>query len=310
MNKKSKIYVVGSEGLVGSAIVRALKNEKYANIVTKSHKKLDLLDRNKVFDFYKKEKPEYVILAAAKVGGIDANILHPAQFLIENVLIQNNVILGALNNNVKRFINISCGCAYPTHSKQPIKETYLLEGKPEITNEGFAIAKILGIKMCENISIEYKKQFMSCICANTYGPNDHFEVDRSHVIPALIQKFHYAKIHKKPNVTVWGSGSVLREYIYVDDLARAVVLMLIHKRKCPNLINIGSGQEISIKNLAKIIKKIVKFKGAILFDKTKQEGMKRRILDSSKINKMGFNPAVSIEEGIVNTYSYFLSGLQ
>jgi len=305
MNKSSKIYIAGHTGLIGSALVRKYQKEGYITILTRTHQELDLTDHKKVTDFFDQQRPEYVILAAAKVGGIQANSAHPAQFLTENILIQNNVILSALKYGVKKLLFISCGCAYPTQANQPIKEEYLLSGQLERTNEGFAIAKIAGMKLCETINLEYKKDFISCIAANTYGEQDHFDEKRSHVISALIKKFHQAKVENLSNVTIWGTGTARREFIYVDDLAKGLHL-LMQKYSDPKTINVGSGQEFTIKQLSKMIQNIVGYEGTITFDSTKPDGMKRRIFDSGNIKNLGFKPQVSFEEGIKRAYEYYL----
>lgn len=304
MNKRSKIYIAGHTGLVGSALVRKYKREGFTNILTRTHKELDLLDSTAVKKFFQKERPEYVFLAAAKVGGISANSAHPAQFLIENLNIQSHVILSALEFDVNKLLYISCGCAYPTKAKQPIKEDYLLTGSLEPTNEGFALAKIIGMKLCEKINSEYQKNFISCIAANTYGEGDHFSNERSHVISALIQKFHHAKEHNLPNVSIWGTGTARREFIYVDDLANGLDL-LMQTYSDPHAINMGSGQEVSIKKLSSIIQKVVGYKGTAEFDRSKPDGMKRRIFDSTKITRLGFKPKIQLEEGIARTYKFF-----
>lgn len=306
MDKSSKIYIAGHTGLVGSTLLRKYRKEGYRNLIVKTHRGLNLTDQKKVDTFFKKELPEYVIIAAAKVGCIKANMTYPVEFMYENFLIQNNLIGSALTYNIKKLLYISCDCAYPTQSKQPIKEEYLLTGIPEPTNEGFAIAKIAGIKLCEKIYIEYGKNFISCVPANTYGVGDHFDETRSHVIPALIKRFHHAKINNLPTVTLWGTGKAFREFIYVDDLAEAI-FKLLEKYNGSQFINIGTGEEISIKDLAFLIKKIVGFRGEVMFDKTKPDGMLRRLLDSSKLKKMGFKPKISLEEGIKKSYQYFLT---
>lgn len=305
MKKNSRIYIPGHTGLIGSALIRKYNREGFTNIITKSHKELDLRSEAKVKKFFQKEKPEYVILAAAKVGGIKVNMAYPAQFMSDNLLIQNNVILSALEFNVKKLLYISCGCAYPTKSKQPIKEDYLLNGKPEITNEGFAIAKITAMKLCEKIYIEYKREFISCIAANTYGENDHFEEERSHVISALIKRFHHAKKNNIPSVSIWGTGKAKREFIYVDDLADGLHL-LMQKYSDLETINLGTGEEVSIKKLSNIIQKVIGYKGEIQFDSTKPNGMMRRVFDNKKITALGFKPKITIEDGIKRAYNYFL----
>lgn len=306
MDKNSKIYIAGVTGLIGSAILRKYRKEGYQNLIVKTHPGLNLTNQKKVDTFFKKEQPEYVIIAAAKVGGIKANMTYPFEFMYENLVIQNNLIWSALKYSVKKLLYISCDCAYPTQSKQPIKEEYLLTGVPEPTNEGFALAKIAGIKLCEKIYIEYGKNFISCIPANTYGVGDHFDEERSHVIPALIKRFHQAKINHLSSVTLWGTGKAQREFIYVDDLSEAIFL-LMEQYNSSQFINIGTEEEISIKDLAFLIKKIVGFKGEIMFDKTKPDGMLRRLLDSSKYKEIGFRPKLSLQEGIKKTYQYFLT---
>ena len=303
--KDAKIYIAGHTGLVGSALYRKYQKLRYKNILVKSHSELDLTNQQKVETFIDREKPEYIIIAAAKVGGIRANMTKPAEFLYDNLMIQNNIIWSALHHNVKKLLYISCGCAYPTRSNQPIKEKYLLTGLPEPTNEGFALAKIAGIKLCEKIFSEYGKNFIACIPANTYGVDDHFDDERSHVIPALIKRFHRAKTDKLPAVTLWGTGRARREFIYVDDLADAIFLLMGSYDK-NELINIGSGEDVSIKDLALLIKDVVGYKGKILFDTTKPDGMLKRILDSSKIQRLGFVPETNFRRGLEKTYFHFL----
>lgn len=305
IDKKSRIYITGHTGLIGSTILRKYKNEGYVNLLTKTHQDVNLIDQKQVNKLFEKEKPEYVIMAAARVGGIKANMTYPADFMYENLMIQNNVIWAALQHNVKKLLYISCGCAYPTQSKQPMKEEYILTGVPEPTNEGFAIAKIAGIKLCEKIYQQHSKKFISCIPANTYGENDHFEEEKSHVIPALIKRFHQAKENSAPDVTLWGTGKARREFIYVDDLAHAIsFLMKNYDEK--DYINIGSGEDVTIAQLAEIIKDIVGYKGKIVYNTTKPDGMTQRILDASKIKNMGFICQTSLKAGIKITYDYFL----
>ncbi|PJE61279.1 GDP-fucose synthetase [Candidatus Roizmanbacteria bacterium CG10_big_fil_rev_8_21_14_0_10_39_12] len=306
MNKSSKIYIAGHTGLIGSALIRKYTRDGYTNIVSRTHKELNLTHLEAVKNFFAKERPEYVILAAAKVGGIQANIANPAKFLIENILIQNNVFLSAHEYGVKKLLFISCGCAYPTQAQQPIKEEYLLSGKLEQTNEGFAIAKIAGMKLCETINLEYKKEFISCIAANTYGEHDHFDEKRSHVISALIKKFHHAKANDLPQVSIWGTGTAKREFIYVDDLADGLDL-LMKNYSSPETINIGSGQEFTIKKLSEIIQRVIKYEGKVTFDSSKSDGMKRRLFDNTKSKALGFTPKISLEEGILRTYTFFIN---
>lgn len=305
MNKQSKIYLAGHEGLVGSAIYRSLIRDGYTNVLTITRSSLDLINQAAVQKFFKSERPEYVIHAAGRIGGIKANITYPAEFLYENMMITGNVIWSAHQNNVKKLIYISCGCSYPTKSEQPIKEEYLLTGVPEPTNEGLTLAKISGIKLCQTIAREYKKNFISCIPANTYGENDHYDEMRSHVISALMQRFHSAKKENLPEVTMWGTGAAHREFIYVDDLADAI-LFLMNTYDSPEVLNIGGMEEVSMKELAAMIKKIVGYRGVIKYDTTKPDGMLRRSLDSSKIKALGFSAKTSLEEGLKITYEHFL----
>lgn len=305
MDKKSKIYIAGHTGLIGSAIVRKYKQNGYLNLILKSRQELNLTNQNEVESFFIAEKPEFVIVSAAKVGGIKANMIYPFDFMYENLAIQNNIIRSSLKHGVKKLLYISCGCAYPTKAKTPIKEESLLTNIPEPTNEGFALAKIVGIKLCEKIFTQYNKSFISCIPANAYGINDHFEAERSHVVPAMIKKFHLAKVNNLESVTLWGTGRAEREFIYVDDLAEGI-LFLMDNYNMKEVINIGSGQDISIEELAFLVKEIVRYKGKILFDDTKPDGMMKRILDSSKIKKMGFGAKTSMKEGLRKSYLYFL----
>ncbi len=304
INKDAKIYIAGHTGLVGSAIVRTYRKAGYRNLLVKSHRELDLMNQDDVEKFISREKPEYVIVAAAKVGGIKANMTYPFEFMHENLAIQNNLIWSALKHDVKKLLYISCGCAYPTQSKQPIKEECLLTGVPEPTNEGFALAKIVGIKLCEKIYTEYGKDFVSCIPANTYGVGDHFDEERSHVIPALIKRFHQAKINHLPSITLWGTGKAQREFIYIDDLAEAIYLIM-EKYSDRKTINIGSGVDVTIGELANLVKKTVGYTGKIVYDTTKPDGMPKRILDSTKIKKLGFRYKISLNKGLEKTYEYF-----
>ncbi len=305
INKNSKIYIAGHTGLVGSAIIRKYQKEGYKKLLIRTRKELDLTNQNDVEKFLGREKPQYVIVAAARVGGIRANICSPSEFLWDNLMIQNNIIWSSFKHNVKKLLFISCGCAYPYQAPSPMKEEFILTGSPEPTNEGFAVAKIAGMKLCEKINSQYHKNFISCIPANTYGINDPFDEERSHVIPALIKKFHQAKINKLTSATLWGSGRAQREFIYVDDLAEAIYL-LMEEYSHPETINIGSGEDITISQLANLVKNIVGYDGKILYDKTKPDGMPRRILDSTKINKMGFTCKISLNNGLKKTYEYFL----
>jgi len=309
MDKVAKIFLAGHTGLVGSSILRKLKENQYTNIIVSTHQQLDLRQQSLVEDFFREKKPQYVILSAALVGGIRANITNPTEFLYDNLMIQNNVIYSSYKNNVEKLLFVACGCAYPTNAPQPMKEEYLLTGLPEPTNEGFALSKLTGIKLCEKIFDQYKRCFISCIPANTYGPNDHFDQFKSHVIPGLIKKVFLAKRQNLKQVDVWGTGKAIREFIYVDDLAEAILLLMnkYHKRE---VINIGSGQEITIKDLVFLIKEIVGYKGKIIFDKTKPDGMKRRFLNSSKLQDLGFTAKTDLKNGLKKTYDYFLQEIQ
>ncbi|MCL4374589.1 GDP-L-fucose synthase [Patescibacteria group bacterium] len=308
MNRKSSIYLAGHTGLVGSAILRHLHQRDFTNLLYRTHQELELTDQHQVERFFAKKKPEYVIVAAAKIGGIKANVTYPFEFMYENLAIQNNLIVSSLKHGVKKLLYLSCGCAYPTRSKQPIREDYLLTGVPEPTNEGFALAKIVGVKLCEKIYSEYGRKFISCIPANTYGVGDHFEESRSHVIPALIKKFHQAKLNRQPTVTLWGTGMAEREFMYVDDLAAAIVLLMQQYDK-KEVINIGSEESVKVKDLANLTKTIVGYQGKIAFDTSKPDGMMKRILDSSKIKALGFKPKVKLAEGLKKTYRYYLQSL-
>lgn len=305
IEKNSKIYVAGHRGMVGSAIVRRLINEGYKNIICRTSKELDLRNQNEVEEFFKYERPEYVILAAAKVGGIQANIKMPADYLIENLQIQTNVIYSSFKYNVKKLLFLGSSCIYPTNAPQPLKEEYLLTSPLEPTNEGYAIAKIAGLKMCEYYNKQYNKNFISIMPCNLYGINDNFNLENSHVMAALIRKFHEGKVNNLPYVTVFGTGNQYREFMYIDDLAEgAIFLMNNYSEK--GFINIGTGTDITIKELSYKIKEIVGYKGEILFDTSKPDGMNRKLLDISKINKLGWKSNTSLDDGIKKTYDYYL----
>lgn len=305
IEKNSKIYVAGHRGMVGSAIVRRLINEGYKNIICRTSKELDLRNQNEVEEFFKYERPEYVILAAAKVGGIQANIKMPADYLIENLQIQTNVIYSSFKYNVKKLLFLGSSCIYPTNAPQPLKEEYLLTSPLEPTNEGYAIAKIAGLKMCEYYNKQYNKNFISIMPCNLYGINDNFNLENSHVMAALIRKFHEGKVNNLPYVTVFGTGNQYREFMYIDDLAEgAIFLMNNYSEK--GFINIGTGTDITIKELSYKIKEIVGYKGEILFDTSKPDGMNRKLLDISKINELGWKSNTSLDDGIKKTYDYYL----
>jgi GDP-L-fucose synthase len=306
MKKTSKIFIAGHCGMVGSSIVRELEKHGYSNIITRSKKELNLLNQQAVKDFFEKEKPEFVFLAAAKVGGIEANRTRLADFIYENLQIQNNVIHHSFLNNVKRLLFLGSSCIYPRLAPQPIKEEYLLTDILEPTNYGYAIAKIAGVKMCEAYRSQYGCDFVPVMPTNLYGINDNFDLLSSHVLPALINKFHEAKTNDESFVEVWGSGTPKRELLYVDDLAEACVFIM-NNYNITDLINIGTGEDITIKELAELIKRIVGFKGEIRFDATKPDGTPRKCLDVSKINSFGWKATTSLEEGIKKTYQFYSS---
>ncbi len=305
MDKKDKIYVAGHRGMVGSAIVRKLKEEGFTNIISKSSSELDLRNQQAVKDFFESEKPAYVFLAAAKVGGIMANNTYKADFLIDNLLIETNIIDAAYKNDVKKLMFLGSSCIYPKLAPQPLKEEYLLSGYLEATNEPYAIAKIAGIKLCEYYREQFGCNYISVMPTNLYGPNDNYDLQNSHVLPALIRKFHAAKINGDDNVTVWGSGSPKREFLYVDDLANACYyLMLNYNEK--QFLNIGTGEDLTILELAELIKKITGFEGEIIWDKTKPDGTPRKLMDVSKAHALGWKHEINLEEGIKKTYINFL----
>ncbi len=306
MNKNSKIYVAGHRGMVGSALVRRLQAEGFNNIVYKTSKELNLINQQDVADFFEKEKPEYVILAAAKVGGILANNTYRAQFIYENLMIQNNVIHQSYLNNVKKLLFLGSSCIYPKMAPQPLKEDYLLTGTLEYTNEPYAIAKIAGIKMCEAYRSQYNCNFISAMPTNLYGPNDNYDLNNSHVLPALLRKFHTAKVKQQPSVEIWGTGTPRREFLHVDDLADACYYLL-ENYSGEQLVNIGSGEDITILDLAMLIKKIVGYTGEIVFDRSKPDGTPRKLMDVSKLQKVGWTYSISLEQGIAEVYKEVLS---
>jgi GDP-L-fucose synthase len=305
MEKKSKIFVAGHKGMVGSAIVRELEKQGFANIITKTRQELDLLNQQQVADFFIREKPQFVFLAAAKVGGIEANRSQLGAFTYENLQIQNNIIHNSYLNKVERLVFLGSSCIYPRMAPQPIKEEYLLTGPLEPTNYGYAIAKIAGVKMCEAYQTQYGCDFVSLMPTNLYGINDNFDLNGSHVLPALMRKFHEAKISNKLFVEVWGSGTPMREFLYVDDLAEASIFVMQNK-KVAGLTNIGTGKDLTIKELAEMVQKTVGFKGEIKFDPTKPDGTPRKCLDVSKINSLGWKAKTSLEEGLKIVYQWYL----
>jgi GDP-L-fucose synthase len=305
MNQNSKIYVAGHRGMVGSAIVRELKNQGFNNIINRTHAELDLINQAQVTEFFVQEKPEFVFLAAAKVGGIEANRTKMADFTYENLQIQNNIIHNSYLNGVKRLVFLGSSCIYPKFAPQPIKEESLLTGLLEPTNYGYAIAKIAGVKMCEAYADQYGCDFISLMPTNLYGINDNFDLNSSHVLPALMRKFHEAKVNNSAFVEVWGSGTPKREFLYVDDLAQACVFVMNNKQ-VKGLVNIGVGEDLTICELAELIKKTVGFKGELKFDATKPDGTPRKCMDVSKINSLGWKAKISLEEGIAKVYQWYL----
>ncbi len=306
MEKSSKIYVAGHRGMVGSAIVRKLEKEGYQNIITKTSKELDLRNQIAVADFFATEKPEYVFLAAAKVGGIIANNTYRAEFLFDNLQIQNNIIHNAYLNNVTKLMFLGSSCIYPKMAPQPLKEEYLLTGLLEETNEPYAIAKITGIKMCDAYRAQYGCNYISAMPTNLYGYNDNYHPQNSHVLPALIRKFHEAKQNKAENVTIWGSGSPMREFLFADDLADACYYLMQNYNE-PHLINVGTGEDLTIKDLALMIKDIIGFEGELVFDSSKPDGTPRKLMDVSKLHSKGWKHKVDLKEGIALAYQDFLA---
>lgn len=305
MKKESKIYLAGHNGLVGSALMRKLTSEGFSNIITRTFNELDLRDQSAVERFFIAEKPEYVFLAAAKVGGILANNTYPAEFIYDNLAIEINVIHQAYLHGVKKLLFLGSSCIYPKYAPQPMKEEHLLTGILEPTNEPYAIAKIAGIKMCQAYNRQYGTRFISVMPTNLYGPNDNFDLRTSHVLPALIRKFHEAKIQNKPFVEIWGSGKPRREFLYVDDLADACLFLMQHYEGS-QFVNIGVGEDISIKELALLIKEIVGFQGDLKFDTSKPDGTPRKLLDVSRLTALGWQAKTGLREGIRQTYQWYL----
>ncbi|MGP7817086.1 GDP-L-fucose synthase family protein [Niallia sp. 01092] len=304
MEKDSKIYVAGHKGLVGSAIVRNLKEKGYKHIIGKTRQELDLTKQAEVEQFFKDEKVDYVFLAAAKVGGIGSNNAYPADYIMDNLLMECNVIRSAFHNKVKKLMFLGSSCIYPKFCPQPIKEEYLLTGTLESTNEAYALAKIAGLKMCQFFNTQYGTNFVSVMPTNLYGPHDRFDPNHSHVIPAMITKMDAAKKLNKPVVELWGTGTPLREFLYVEDMAEACVY-LMENYEGNEHINIGTGTDISIKDLAELIKKVIGYEGKIVFDPTKPDGTPRKLLDVSKLTNAGWKPKVDLEEGLRLTYEFY-----
>ncbi|UNC93631.1 GDP-L-fucose synthase family protein [Candidatus Contubernalis alkaliaceticus] len=305
MQPTSKIYVAGHTGLVGSNILRRLKGEGFNNLVTRTSKELDLKNQQAVEDFFKAEQPEYVFMAAARVGGIMANSTFPAEFIYDNLSVQINVIHQSYVNGVKKLLFLGSSCIYPKFAPQPMKEEYLLSGPLEPTNEPYAVAKIAGIIMCQSYNRQYSTNFISVMPTNLYGPGDNFDLETSHVLPALIRKFHEAKVNGELSVTVWGTGIPRREFLHVEDLAQACTFLMSDYDE-NEIVNVGVGSDISILELAHMIKEIVEYDGEIIFDDTKPDGMARKLLDVSRINQMGWNPVYSLYDGIKSTYKWYV----
>ncbi|MBS1665964.1 MAG: GDP-L-fucose synthase [Bacteroidetes bacterium] len=307
MDKKDKIYIAGHRGMVGSAIMRRLQKAGFTHFIVKTSSELDLRNQAGVNDFFAQEKPDYVFLAAAKVGGILANNTYRGEFLYDNLMIQNNVIHAAHLNHVKKLMFLGSSCIYPKLAPQPLKEEYLLTGELEATNEPYAIAKITGIKMCDAYRSQYGSNFISVMPTNLYGPNDNYDLHNSHVLPALIRKFHEAKLNQDPFVTIWGSGKPRREFLHADDLADACVFLMDNFND-PGFVNIGTGDDIEIKELALLVKKIVGYSGEMKHDLSKPDGTPRKLMDITKLQSMGWKARIGLEQGIAAVYEEFCKG--
>lgn len=308
MDKSSKIYIAGHRGLVGSAILKKFQQEGYKNIVTKTHQEIDLTRQDLVEEFFKKENFDYVIIAAARVGGIKANMTYPAEFLYENLMIQNNIIWSAHKFSVKKLMFLGSSCIYPRECPQPMKEEYLLTGKLEPTNEAYAVAKIAGLKLCEYIKREFNKSFISVMPTTIYGPNDHFDPEVAHVVPSLVRRLNEAIKNNSPSIEIWGTGNARREFLHVDDLADAVYF-LMQNYDSEEFINIGVGEDISIKELATILKDLTGFKGELVFDISKPDGMPRKLMDTTRLSKLGWKPKIRIEDGLKETIDWYKNSL-
>ena len=306
MDYNDKIYVAGHKGLVGSSIVRKLQGYGYVNILMRTRREVDLRRQAEVEAFFAQEKPDYVFLAAARVGGIHANDTYPAEFIYDNLMIQSNIIHASFLNKVKKLLFLGSSCIYPRQCLQPIKEEYLLDGKLEPTNEPYAVAKIAGIKMCQSYNRQYGTNYISVMPTNIYGPGDNFDLQSSHVLPALLRKFHEAKVQGKRAVEIWGTGTARREFLYVDDLADACVFLMNHYRDS-EIINIGVGKDISIRELAELIAQIIGFKGKLVFDTSKPNGTPRKLLDISRISALNWKAKISLRDGITKTHQWYIS---
>jgi GDP-L-fucose synthase len=309
VEKKSKIFVAGHRGLVGSALIRVLNQNGYKNLIVKTRTELDLTNASHVNDFFKINRPDYVFMAAAKVGGIWANSNYPVDFIRDNILIQSHTLEAACFNGVKKLVFLGSSCVYPSHCSQPIKEDYLMTGPLEPTNEWYAIAKIAGIKMCQAYQKQYGFKSISLMPNNLYGPNDNFDVQSAHVIPALLRRFHEAKISNKKELVIWGTGNPRREFLHVDDVAEAC-LFLMNNYDGPSVINIGTGQDMQISDLVCLIKEVVGYEGKIIYDSTRPDGCPQKLLDISKINQMGWQYRITLKEGLISTYKWFVENYQ
>ena len=315
MDLKDKIYIAGHRGLVGSAIVRQLESRGFTNLLMRTHKELDLTNQAQVQTFFKQEKPDYVILAAAKVGGIHANNTYPADFIYQNMMIEANVINSAYENKVKRLLFLGSTCIYPKAVEQPMREDALLTGVLEPTNEPYALAKIAGIKLCESYNRQYGTDFRSVMPTNLYGINDNFHPENSHVIPALMQRFHQAKVNNDAEVVVWGTGNAMREFLCVDDMAEASLFVLeldeetykANTKPMLSHINVGTGKDVTIKEMAEAMKEVVGFKGDLIFDTTKPDGSPRKLIDVSRLSNMGWKYNLDLEDGLKKTYKWYLN---
>jgi len=312
MDKKSKIYLAGHRGLVGSAIKRKLESKGYSNLIFRTHGELDLTNQQAVNEFFEREKPEYVFLAAAKVGGILANNTYPAEFIYENLMIEANIIHASYRNGVKKLLFLGSSCIYPKLAPQPLKEEYLLTGPLEETNEAYAIAKIAGIRLCKHYNQQYGTNFISVMPTNLYGPNDNFDLETSHVMPALIRKFHEAKVKNEPEVVIWGTGKPLREFMHVDDMADACVYLMekYNTDGIGEFVNIGVGKDITIGELSEVIKEIVGFEGTVRKDLSKPDGTPQKLLDITKLSSLGWKAKISLRDGIEQTYEWYQSQIK
>jgi GDP-L-fucose synthase len=309
MNPKSKIYIPGHRGMAGSAIKRNLESKGYHNLITRTHSELDLTNQQAVNEFFEAERPEYIFLAAAKVGGILANSTYPAEFIYENIMIEANVIHAAYNCGVKKLLFLGSSCIYPGLAPQPLKEEYLLTGELEVTNEAYAVAKIAGMRMCKHYNQQYGTNFISVMPTNLYGPNDNYDLETSHVMAALIRKFHEAKINNQPQVVVWGTGAPKREFLYVDDMADACVYLMENydASDIGEFVNIGVGEDVTIRELAELIREIVGYEGEIVYDTTKPDGTPQKLLDVSRLRELGWNARISLRDGVRQAYEWYVS---